>query len=72
MELAAGGPRNCDTAKKLAGEKIGELEAKIARLAVMRDSLLQLVATCDRSPNRRECPLFEAIDDDTVIEGEIP
>ena len=70
LELAAGGPRNCDTASKLATEKIAELEAKIARLSVMRDSLRQLVATCDRSPNKRECPILEAIEDDTVVECE--
>ncbi|HZD66414.1 MAG TPA: MerR family transcriptional regulator [Acidimicrobiales bacterium] len=71
LELAAGGPRNCDAAKMLATEKIGELEAKITRLSVMRESLLQLVATCDRSPTKRECPLLEAIEDDTITEGEI-
>jgi hypothetical protein len=43
----------------------------MARLSAMRDSLRQLVATCDRSPNKRECPLLEAIEDHTVIEGEI-
>ena len=34
------------------------------------DSLRQLVATCDRSPNKRECPILEAIEDDTVVECE--
>ena len=67
LALAAGGPRNCDAAKALATEKIGDLEVKIARLSVMRDSLRQLVATCDRSPSKRDCPLLEAIEDDTVI-----
>jgi Hg(II)-responsive transcriptional regulator len=67
LALAAGGPRNCDAAKALATDKIGDLEAKIARLSVMRDSLRQLVATCDRSPSKRDCPLLETIEDDTVI-----
>ena len=72
LALAAGGPRNCDAAKALATDKIGDLEAKIARLSVMRDSLRQLVATCDRSPSKRDCPLLEAIEDDTLIEGAQP
>ena len=72
LALATGGPRNCDAAKALATEKIGDLEAKIARLSAMRDSLRQLVATCDRSPNKRDCPLLEAIEDDTVSEGAHP
>jgi len=70
LGLGAGGPRNCDAAGKLATEKIGELEAKIARLSAMRDSLRQLVATCDRSPGKRDCPLLEAIEDDERIGGE--
>jgi Hg(II)-responsive transcriptional regulator len=64
LELAAGGPESCDAAKELAGEKIAQLERKIADLTAMRDSLRQLVATCRRSPSRRLCPLLEAIEDD--------
>jgi DNA-binding transcriptional MerR regulator len=69
LELAAGGPRNCDTAKAMAADKIAQLDAKISSLSSMRDSLRQLVATCDRSPTRRECPLLEAIEDDGIING---
>ncbi|MGH8994559.1 MAG: MerR family transcriptional regulator [Acidimicrobiales bacterium] len=69
LALAAGGPRNCNAAKALATEKIGELDAKIAILSLMRDSLRQLVTTCNLSPDKRDCPLLEAIEDDAVIEG---
>jgi Hg(II)-responsive transcriptional regulator len=72
LTLAAGGPRNCDAARALANDKISNLESKIARLSVMRDSLRQLVATCDRSPSKRDCPLLEAIQDDMVVEGARP
>jgi Hg(II)-responsive transcriptional regulator len=73
LELAAGGPRNCGAAKTLATKKIRELEAKMACLSAMRDSLRQLVATCDRSPDKRDCPLLEAIEDDAdIAEGEHP
>jgi DNA-binding transcriptional MerR regulator len=66
LDLAMGGPRNCETAKTLATEKITELESKITRLSGMRDSLRRLVETCDRSPSQRDCPLLEAIEDDNV------
>jgi DNA-binding transcriptional MerR regulator len=69
LELAAGGPAGCDVARTLAIGKIGELEAKIAGLAAMRDSLRRLVATCDRSPDKRECPLLQAIEDHPAREG---
>jgi Hg(II)-responsive transcriptional regulator len=71
LGLAAGGPSNCEAAKTLATEKVGELERKMACLSAMRDSLRELVATCDRSPDKRDCPLLEAIEDDPdVIAGE--
>jgi len=63
LHLAAGGPDSCGAAKELATEKIDELDRKIADLAIMRDSLGQLVATCRRSRSRRLCPLLEAIED---------
>jgi MerR family transcriptional regulator, mercuric resistance operon regulatory protein len=70
LELAAGGPANCDAARTMATDKIAQLDAKIASLSAMRDSLRRLVATCDRSPATRECPLLEAIEDDAIMEGE--
>lgn len=63
LHLAAGGPKSCDAARALATEKIAHLEQKIADLTSMRDSLGQLVATCDRSPRQRVCPLLEAIEE---------
>lgn len=63
LDLAAGGPDNCAATKSLATEKLTQLEHKIATLVAMRASLRQLVATCDRVPSRRICPLLEAIND---------
>jgi Hg(II)-responsive transcriptional regulator len=69
LHLAAGGPDSCDAAKILATEKLAQLDDKIAQLAAMRDSLRQLVATCERAPDQRDCPLLDALDSDTE-EGE--
>jgi Hg(II)-responsive transcriptional regulator len=63
LHLAAGRPHSCDAAQTLAAERLDQLEQKIADLTAMRDSLRQLVATCHRSPNKRLCPLLEAIED---------
>jgi DNA-binding transcriptional MerR regulator len=62
LELAGGGPASCESARTLASEKISELDTKIARLVAMRDSLRDLVATCERPPVNRECPLLYALD----------
>ena len=67
LDLAAGGPANCDAAKTLATEKLDHLEEKIASLSAMRDSLRRLVATCERSRGKRECPMLDALDDQVQI-----
>jgi Hg(II)-responsive transcriptional regulator len=64
LDLAAGGPASCDAAKAMAGEKLAQLEQKIADLRAMAESLRQLVATCDRSRSNRVCPLLAAIGDE--------
>jgi Hg(II)-responsive transcriptional regulator len=61
LHLGEGGPESCDSARELATEKIVQLERKIADIAAMRDSLRQLVASCDQTPSRRQCPLLDAI-----------
>ena len=62
LHLAAGGPPNCEAAKALAAEKLVQLGAKIPSLTAMRESLGQLVATCERTPSKRLCPLIDAIE----------
>lgn len=62
LTLAAGGPDGCDDATALATEKIAHLETKIAHLTAMRNSLRQLVETCDRSRDQRCCTLFDAVE----------
>jgi Hg(II)-responsive transcriptional regulator len=61
LNLAAGGPTNCDKARSLATEKLAELEGKIASLRAMRGSLRRLVATCEKPRDQRECPLLDAL-----------
>ena len=64
LDLASGGPDGCEAAKSLATEKLAQLEEKIAHLGAMRDSLRQLVATCDQARDQRLCPLLDAIETD--------
>jgi Hg(II)-responsive transcriptional regulator len=67
LHLAAGGPDSCESAKTLASERLAQLDHKIARLTAMRDSLHQLVLTCQRAPDQRECPLLDALESDTEV-----
>lgn len=61
LELAAGGPENCDAAHAIAKQKIGDLDAKVASLKSMRRSLQRLAATCKLPRSKRECPIIESL-----------
>lgn len=61
LELAAGGPENCDSAHDMAMQKVEELGAKIASLKAMRSSLQRLAATCELPKSERECPIIESL-----------
>jgi MerR family transcriptional regulator, mercuric resistance operon regulatory protein len=61
LNLAGGGPANCDKARGLASEKLAELEGKIVSLRAMQGSLRRLVATCEKPRHQRECPLLDAL-----------
>lgn len=62
LHLDAGGPDSCDAARAMAQARRADLEARIADLQRMRDSLSELVATCERPRADRSCPLLEAIE----------
>lgn len=64
LELAAGGPDSCDAARRLAAEKIAELDEKLATIGAMRESLVQLADSCARPRAQRECPLLRAFADE--------
>jgi MerR family transcriptional regulator, mercuric resistance operon regulatory protein len=61
LHLDSGGPDSCDAARALAEARTADLEARIADLQRMRDSLAELVATCDLPRADRRCPLLAAI-----------
>lgn len=62
LELAEGGPENCDAARELTQRRRAELERRIADLAAMRDSLALLEATCALPRAERECPLLQSLE----------
>ncbi len=61
LELAAGGPPNCNRARALATQRLADLEMKISSLRAMQASLRRLVATCGKPRRERDCPLLEAL-----------
>lgn len=61
LELDAGGPDACEAARALATARKADLETRIAALQRMRDSLSDLIATCDLPRADRSCALLESI-----------
>lgn len=61
LNLADGGPDDCDTARTLAESRAAELERRIADLQRMRGSLTELIATCSLPRNRRACPILSSL-----------
>ena len=70
LELAGGGPDGCEAVQRLTGERITELDRRIADLQAMRDSLQRLLATCHRPRRDRECSLIRSIEADAVRGGD--
>jgi Hg(II)-responsive transcriptional regulator len=69
LHLNGGGPNGCDAARALAEARKADLEARIADLQRMRDSLADLIATCDLPRADRSCPLLAAIETPPPGEG---
>ncbi len=61
LQLANGGPVDCDAARDLAQARVNVLDAKIADLIRMRDSLVESVSTCERPQADRRCLLLSAL-----------
>lgn len=66
LHLDAGGPDSCDAARELAESRRADLEARIADLQRMHDSLTDLIATCELPTADRACALLEAIANPTT------
>jgi DNA-binding transcriptional MerR regulator len=65
LQLAAGGPAACDSARALAVTRLADIEARVADLVRMRDSLIELVDRCGLPRADRACTLLQTLDAET-------
>lgn len=56
--LALNDSRDHRAARRMAGEKIGDIELRIARLEKMADALRQLVQQCECGGDDMPCPII--------------
>ena len=61
LHLSEGGPESCEVARTVATARRADLEARIADLQRMSESLSELIATCELPRSDRSCALLEAI-----------
>ena len=61
LQLAEGGPEDCDAARALAEARGQQLAQRIADLERMQRSLAELVATCELPRARRTCPILTSL-----------
>lgn len=66
LNLAEGGPDDCQAARELANAKMTQLADRIADLQRMQRSLAELVATCELPRADRCCAIIE----DLHVEGD--
>jgi MerR family transcriptional regulator, mercuric resistance operon regulatory protein len=62
LHLNDGGPDSCDAARALAETRQADLDARIADLRRMRDSLTDLIVSCERPRAARSCALLAALE----------
>lgn len=64
LDLADGGPESCESVRDVAQVRLAQIEAKIAALMLMKDSLVELVATCELPRADRRCALLRTLHHD--------
>ena len=65
LELRRNPARNRLAARAVAERKVEDIAARIRRLTAMQQALKQLVKACECSDRSHECPIIEALDDDS-------
>lgn len=67
LRVAAG--RSCADVRKLAKQKLAELDTKLTELQRMRAALARLAESCTGKGPTSECPLLDAIDAEGAVRG---
>lgn len=66
LSLKSGANTACNDVKKIALEKLGEIENKIKMLQRMRKSLKKLVDVCPGQAPINDCPILDALENKDI------
>ncbi|GAD83342.1 MerR family transcriptional regulator [Nocardia asteroides NBRC 15531] len=64
LQLADGGPADCDAARALAQDRATQLAQRIADLQRMQRSLAELITTCELPRDQRRCPILTSLNEE--------
>lgn len=64
LELRVSPKSGCSDVRRLAGEKVTDIEARIRSLQKMRKALLKLAEQCDAGRGDPGCPLLKFLESD--------
>lgn len=65
LSLRIDAGRACADVRRHAHDKIAEVDRRLRKLEQMRQVLARLVERCDRDPAPSDCPILEALDEET-------
>ncbi|RMH65327.1 MAG: heavy metal-responsive transcriptional regulator [Calditrichaeota bacterium] len=65
LELRVAPRRTCADVRRVAQEKMHDLEVKIAELKHMKKALQQLITNCQSETPASQCPILDAFDYET-------
>lgn len=65
LSLKSAPEAQCADVQKLAEDKIDDIEAKIRTLQAMKDALSRLLTECPKQAPIGQCPILEAIDEES-------
>jgi MerR family copper efflux transcriptional regulator len=61
---------SCDAVRKQAETKLAEINQKIQTLQRLQQALNQLVAACERGGPQGDCPILDALEHHSLLEGQ--
>jgi MerR family transcriptional regulator, copper efflux regulator len=70
LALRVNADTNCDAVRKQAETKLAEINQKIQTLQRLQQALNQLVAACERGGPQGDCPILDALENHSLLEGQ--
>jgi Hg(II)-responsive transcriptional regulator len=68
LRLRENRSKSCAQVRAQAEAKIADIDEKLAALRAIKRALTVLLASCQETPSKPDCPILEALDDISIAE----